>query len=401
MTQPVEASGKSQPAPEATCPDVEELLRKVVADINAYEAMKLGELRTELEAFTKKRTTLVDEYRKKYPTLLARWCEQHKLIENLHSSLQCSFGKDWKKIVETCICAPFHDRDCLEERIEQRRKCSRGVLEGARDEAQRVFDKSRKHLDVLAANAQKIEAELSDDDALIKKIQATVPGPEQAVALYLFWFKLLPSHRRLAPAKLPDGCKNFEDENDGTLCKQIRDTKCETPAEGCAPPDGWKPPAREAEQVPKLIDPDGYGGALNCAFDALRKAKDELGARESVYRAKPDDLPALEKELKDLNTALEGKIVDCLKKHKPVDKCCPDMSATPAAGAASNSSTTSQTGQADAASAAGGTSAPSSAHQYPPATGQPPAAATQPAPMAQGGGGVASVATTTSPPAAA
>jgi len=324
MAQDQQDTSRTGAAAAAQCVSVEDLLKQVTSELNEFEAKKLGELKTDLDGFVKKKTGLVDDYRKKYPQLRDKWCTQHQLIENLYRALQCAFpDPDWKKIVDECICTNLKSRSCKWQTIAHRRRCCRGKLESALAEAQVKFDWAKKHLDALQANAQKVDAEITDDDALIKKISGYVPGRDQAVALYLFWFRLLPSHVRLMPDDLSADCEKFTAENATTLCKKTAEGDCPADDNPCAPPADYKPPERKEDRVPWLLPPDAYSQALDCAWQDYRDAKNDLAQKDAAFKAKPDDIATLEKELKDLDGGgLEAKITDCLRAHKPDDKCC-------------------------------------------------------------------------------
>src|SRR5437764_14838216 len=86
-------------------PHAKELQYDVVKQIALFEAKKLTQLKSDIDAFLKKADGLVDDYTKKYPVLLDRWCGQHQQIVQLASALQCAFpGQKWEDIVSDCIC---------------------------------------------------------------------------------------------------------------------------------------------------------------------------------------------------------------------------------------------------------------------------------------------------------
>src|SRR3954447_18877080 len=101
----------SQPEGEGQkCRKPQELLDDVNAQIGAYAAKKLAELKTELEAFLKKEAQLADDYKKAYPKLKELWCAQHQSIQSLYASMKCAFPEnEWKELVCKCICARRHD----------------------------------------------------------------------------------------------------------------------------------------------------------------------------------------------------------------------------------------------------------------------------------------------------
>jgi hypothetical protein len=230
--------------------------------------------------------------------------------------------------VKDCICKPKHELECLEKRIDARARCCAGQLERKRDRAKRKFEWAKAHLETVKQNAQRVEADLNDNDKLIgKDIRDALAGPEPAVALYLFWFRLLPAHRRLRPADMKDDCPKFEGED--PLC----------PTEGCPEEPGACKPAGPEEKdelsanhcagdektatVPALLLPKVYAEELDRAWRNYRNYKDVYAAAESTCKNSPDDLASLRKQHEEDGKTLEDRIKKCLKDKKPADKCCP------------------------------------------------------------------------------
>jgi hypothetical protein len=318
------ATGTTDPK----CKTPKELLTEINEELLKFEAKKLGELKAELEAFVKKQDGIVSEYEKKYPALRARWCEQQQRVESLYAQIKAAFpGQDWKQIVRECICTPKHDLECEQKRIDARARCCSGSRERRRDRAKKAFDAAKTHLDTVANNAAKVEAELNEDEKLISKdIREALAGPERAVAMYLFWFKLLPVHRRLRPADMTDACAKFDAED--PLCP---DEDCKDEPGGCKPSgaeeadpvaDAHCPGDEDTAVVPALLLPKAYAEELERAWRNYRNAKDLYATAESAYKAAPDDLASLRKKLEDDTKTLEDRIKECLKGKKPEDKCC-------------------------------------------------------------------------------
>ncbi len=310
----------------AECTSAKDLLNSVTNELNQFEAKKLAELKKDLEAFVQKQKDLGADYEKQYPTIRQTWCDQQLEIETLLASLKCAIP-DWKEIAEECICKPKHVVRCKDQAIAKRKRCCQGARERIRDKAQARFDDAKKRLDALLANAQSIKAKLDENAKWIKEITGLLTGPEKAVAVYLFWFKLLPSHVSLTPAD----CKTVGgDEKPEDLCKTEWDKKCEAEPEPCAPggeepPEAARPTRRPA---PWLVAPDKYDDELDCAWIDRRDAKDAFAKAESDYKNKPDDLKSLEEDLAKYNKSLEDEIKTCLKGKKPNDPCCKDTDTT-------------------------------------------------------------------------
>jgi hypothetical protein len=325
MTEQSDGSG----APTAAkCLSAGEMLAQVTKELNEFDAKKLGELKSELEAFVKNQEKLVKDYEAKYPSLREKWCLQQQQVQQLHAAVKCAFpppSEPWKKIVEECICKKKHELRCLEERHAKRKRCCSGPLERARDRAKALYDAAKARLDALTALAAKVESILGEDATLIKDTNALMSGPDHAVVLWLFWFKLLPQHKQLAPSDVEDSCKTFADEETpAKLCEAVWCKPCDPEEEACKPTTeetegGKTDPGRP---VPWLIPPKDYGTALDCAWQDYRAAKDALAKADSAFKEKPDDLASLAKAVEDRKKAIEEEIKKCLKDRKPDDNCC-------------------------------------------------------------------------------
>ena len=327
MADPATGTGTTGTT-DPKCKTPKELLDAVNEELAQYEAKKLGELKTELEAFVKAEDGITSDYEKKYPALKARWCDQQARLVSLYEQMKAAFpGQDWKAIVRDCICKTRHETECLEKRIDARARCCSGTLERKRDRAKRRFEWAKAHLDTVKQNAQKVGDDLDYDEKLITKdIREALAGPERTVALWLFWFRLLPTHRRLRPADMKDDCPKFEGEE--PLCP---DEKCDDEPGACKPSgaeeaDPESPSHCAGDEktatVPSLLLPADYAKELQRAWRNYRNAKDVYAAAESAYKAKPDDLSSLRKTLEEQTKTEEDRIKECLKKKKPADKCC-------------------------------------------------------------------------------
>src|SRR5690349_17130917 len=103
-----------------SCPSTKQLLDSVLKQIADFDALKLGELKGELEGFVKTQQKLVDDYKKGYPELRRRWCAQHTDIQTLYAQIKSTHDplKDpWKDLVSKCICIKQKAVDCLGDAI--------------------------------------------------------------------------------------------------------------------------------------------------------------------------------------------------------------------------------------------------------------------------------------------
>lgn len=314
------------------CRKASDVLKEVTNQINQFESKKLGELKASLETFVKNQDKLVDGYREKYPALRKTWCDRQLDVERLYAHIKCEFPlteQKWKDLIKDCICKKKRDLYCLKLRIAKRKRCCSGELQRKRDAAADAFELAKAELDTLQNLAQRIADALAANLNVIGEIEK-LPSAERAVALYLFWFKLLPNHKALTPTRdISEACRNLGADSDPkTLCKPTYEADpCKDETGACTPPkdEKWTTPE---PQGPFLMHPDDYLNALDCAWDKYDKAKTALADAEAKYKENPDDLASLEKGHTEGRKALEDEIKKCLKGHKPKDNCCKDTGTT-------------------------------------------------------------------------
>jgi hypothetical protein len=297
------------PAPGASsappCIDVADLLATVNQEIATYESRKLSQLKSELEGFVKKKQSVVDDYRQKYAGLVALWKGQNDRVSDLSRRLKCLFPNDlWKDYVSECVCYVYGDIVTEAQNLQGRVECGQGPLEKANNDAAAAFNLAKAYLDALTADAAGAAADLATDGKLITDIGVMLDGPQKAKAIYAFWFGLLPTHVRLAPADLVESCLGYaESEAPSDLCASI--------------------PALPAEPhaVPWLIDPDDYGGEIDCAWTRYKAAREAAATASAAYAAAPDDVAAAAKVLAADIAARDGKILACLATKTTAEPC--------------------------------------------------------------------------------
>ncbi|MCV9961740.1 hypothetical protein OIU34_07470 [Pararhizobium sp. BT-229] len=301
----------------------DKMLEKVKKDIIDFEAQQLGKLKTELEAFEKKKKAVTDGYTQKYPALREKWRLQNSQIELLHRSLTCLF-KDcsWKQHIADCVCPPLAEIAKQDSLIAKRRRCFLGPLEYERDRTKAAAEADKAYLDTLIANQALVESALSADDKLIAEIKQLLQGEDSAVAIYVFWFKLLPMHVQLAPKALVH-CLDFaKGEAPDDLCPP-KESEPQTPAGGA--------PVPVLHPVPWLVHPQSYPDEIDCAWTVYRVSKKAQGDAEAAYNKAPDDLASMTKTLGEWRKAFDGRVRDCLKKVDETMPCgCGDETTTDA-----------------------------------------------------------------------
>ena len=295
----------------------DELLEKVKKEIIDFEAKQLGKLKTELEAFEKKKKAVTDGYALKYPKLLEKWRLQNGQIELLHRSLTCLF-KDgsWKHHITKCICPRLMAIADQEASLAKRRRCFLGEREQKRDSWKAIAEADKIYLDKLIANQAMVESAQSANDKLIAEIKLLLQGDDSAVAIYVFWFMLLPVHVQMAPMALLSFLDFAKGETPGDLCPPKK-PEPETQSNGTTAPG----PAPVLHPVPWLVDPDSYADDIDCAWTVYRAHKKEQGDAEAAYNKDPDDLVSMTKALDELRKAYDGQVRDCLKEIDETMPC--------------------------------------------------------------------------------
>jgi len=310
------------------CINVGDLLAQVKKDIAAYEARNLSQLKSDLDAFVKKKQSVVDDYTKKQPVQLSTWKGQNTQIAQIGANLKCMFPNgQWKTYIGDCVCPAYKDIADQTAKVNGRQNCALGTLETARNNAKTVADKAKADLDALTANAAGVDTALSANAKTITAIQTLLQGTDKAKAIFTFWFQLLPAHVALAPAGLPDDCLAWaKGEAPWELCTSI-------PA----------PDSKAPHPVPWLIDTKAYDHELDCAWTRYNEAREASAKANAAFAAAPDDLAAAVKTLNDTKAGRDDKILTCLGTKVSAKPCC-DAVQTNGGGSTSAGATSTTTG---------------------------------------------------------
>lgn len=278
--------------------EIDKMLDDLNAQIADFEAKKLGQLKSELEAFNKKKKSLVDSYTAKYPGLLKQWTDQNALIRQMHKTLVCRF-EDWREKFQHCVCDTIKYIDDAQADLDIRLNCAKLKLEADRDAAQNKADITEAYLKALSDNEKGVAAALSANNTRIGDVGQLLNGAGSHVAIYVFWGKLLPSHKQLAPEPLaPD------------LEKSLAAASCSGPSANTDAAGSSTPHA-----APWLVDPDEYGAKLDAAWSAHKKAKEDYGAAAATFAKAPNDVVTVAKAIEAKRKRLDADIRECLKAY--------------------------------------------------------------------------------------
>ncbi|MES0199824.1 hypothetical protein [Mesorhizobium sp. M0011] len=282
--------------------DLIELQKDLAKQIAGYEAQKLAQVKSELEAFLKKKDAVVEAYKARYPDLLRRWKEEHEFIKDRLTKLKRLFSEAeiaafFRKYVDPTESDVLAQRMRIEEFWR-----GRGKNELALRNATRDLEASKKTLDLLIANAQELDAVLKANIGLLNEIDEAVPKRNQGLAVYLLWAVLIPAHWRIAmfddEALLqikddgPEALRRYLTPDDDTA-NQSGEEKGEAVATRVAakPSPVWQYTA----PAPRLILPSNFGKAIDDAWLDYKARKDAYGVAEGDFARDPDDLPTLAK----------------------------------------------------------------------------------------------------------
>lgn len=303
------AGGESvDPKPK---PTVNELLGAVSKDLATSEAKKLGQLKAALEAIDKKKQVLVDDYAKQFNTLRDLWCSQE--IDIVQLAKLAPWPDAWQTVVKEKICPDLTALDAAKTSLLARQDTFLSPLELAREQARRALAVTEAALDAVNGNAQRVREQLTLNSQLLPKISPILKGSTPAVAVYLFWFKLLPSHRALKPYNVKEG-----DYGTGITPAEL----CSASAGGGGHTNyGGGGGSAAPQRAPWLMDPNTYASALDDAWANYKNAKYELAAKEGDYQDERDEIARLEKQLVELTKTLDARITAKLETIKPKDLC--------------------------------------------------------------------------------
>jgi hypothetical protein len=313
---------KTKPPPS----EAEKQLAKLTKELLDFDARKLPEVTKELDAFVKKQSAAYDDYAKEYTNLRNAWRMMQGLMEQSLAQIDQLFPEaEWKAIIAECVCVPRRDLECLAEVIDTRRRCAQGKKERAWLDAKLAEQDAKALQEALAANVANLKAVLKKNEGTHKDITATLNGKDKALALYPFFFELVPSHVAIAP----DDCATFKDLLPSVLCDDAAADPCPDDDLPCPPPSGsttgekssYTVPAGRPRSAPWLIHPDRYIAELDSAWKYYHSAKDALTQAERAYQADPDDLVAREKQLGEARKKAEQTRAKCLTAHTPADPC--------------------------------------------------------------------------------
>jgi len=287
------------------CPPktADELLKRASSDFYRQEANKVSVLKGELEAYKKKRDKLIEEYKAAYPKLLDQWEVQNGEVEKLEVLIKAAFpDAERRELVEKRICPKLVAlKKYLIDKIVESRSAMRGDLGSKADAAAEQVAVAKEGLDALLENARRIPTDIATVDKLCGEIRDLLGNPDQVIAIYLFWFKLLPLHRAIRPeAKVP-----------GSGAPEL-----DTPSKLC--PTGGDLFEIDRERRARLVEEAQYSRVLDAAWVKYGTARQKFADAEAAFKADPDDLPSLEKQCDDAKKALDAEIRnELLKPEEP------------------------------------------------------------------------------------
>ena len=218
---------------------VEQLLDEVTNEINTFEARKLTELKSELEAVKKKKETAVAEYASKYEGLRLRWCDQNDRIRSVRSTV-VNAVPNWKQHVTDCVCSALGEKRRFENLLACRSEV-KGPLENSRDKAAVVRDAAKAVATGWDSAFKTLDAQLISNEKLVKELQEDVQNPSKLLTvIYGLWFKVLPVHAGIAPEtecfdvktdEMPEILCPLKPPPDNTrICAQFETTASAKPA---------------------------------------------------------------------------------------------------------------------------------------------------------------------------
>jgi len=303
------------------CKSVEDLLKEVSKQVSEYEALKLNELKSQLEAFVKKKSAATEEYKKKYDDLKTLWEKQGKRIDELRSDFKCAFPDEkWKKLIQEQICPLLADLHEAEAHIKCRSVCP-GKKEEQRDRAKADLESAQTTVSAWETAAQRIDTQLKDNQKVIEEIGRLMQGPDRVIGIYLLWFKLMLAHSQLRPSET---AVFPEEESPEKLCSKAegseekKERSCECPAWPWEPQTTEEPAPTQSGTAPRiapwLVAKDNYSETLDCAWADYKAKKEAFASKDTAFKADPDDLATRREKYEDKKKTLDDDVKQALKK---------------------------------------------------------------------------------------
>jgi len=213
-------------------------------------------------------------YREKEKELKTAWDAQHEKVKQLHEQLQALYGGEaaLRQLLQCAVCQQVEAysrelRADLEKRL--------GPEERAYYQAEKALAQEKVVLDGWTTLAKTIKDELDAVDKLREEACKLRGCTENLLALYIFYFELLPRHLQLNP----DPANGWKDYREPLV------SLCGFPSES---PKGPRP---------HLVGPDAYYQKL---LDALKEWTDAWN-KQAAAKFQHELLPELKKELEEAN----------------------------------------------------------------------------------------------------
>lgn len=278
--------------PSDECLPLDDLVEQLASDAARGEFDKSA--KSTLEAIAKNADKARQDYARDtdFREHLIRWEKEKEKVVELGKRLTNCFP-NWRKILIEHVCEPVIKpiRDCRQLLYyDPSKKCPPsekppscaygpkvGFCETTLAEKDHCLKEAKAQLDAWKDITGWIKKRLDDNQALYDEICKLDKCEDYAIALYIYFFELLPAHRALDPAfNSEEPPESFEDQ----CCH------------------GRLLPDCGLIGYPWLIDPDDYRDKLDEVACAWLKAGREQAEAEAAY----DQIEVLKKKLEDDDT---------------------------------------------------------------------------------------------------
>ncbi len=276
---------------------LDELVEKATEKSKEGEFLKLA--KTKLLQLADAVKQEEDKYLDAYEGFSKEWEEQNKKVARIKCHLDDCFP-DWKECLKESVC-----KDVIQYlwSLKEKIKAESGPAKICLDQANADFNLATNQLEAWKTISAWIKARLEYNKKLIDEICTLDNCEDRLFALYIFYFELLPSHKKLKYD--PKSLELHETNPEKAYCEDCCQDCPDEPVISCC-------------GFPWLIDPEQY----NCKVARLYECWRDAGVAQVMAQCKFDQVAANQQEYDEKSSEV-AKRDSARKALRKKDKCNP------------------------------------------------------------------------------